>query len=78
MHLTQLDNTKRLVFHKKKALTMDSRGEMQKNLLAVSGIMQRFLPGISNVRPILPARVPIIKCHHDILGLEVDITLNNM
>ncbi|XP_037039462.1 poly(A) RNA polymerase, mitochondrial-like [Bradysia coprophila] len=73
-----IDTTKRLVFHTKKLSAPDSRSDLQKNLVTVSGIVQRFLPGISNVRTILPARVPIIKYHHDFLDLEVDVSLNNM
>ncbi|KAG4066151.1 hypothetical protein HA402_010353 [Bradysia odoriphaga] len=73
-----IDTTKRLVFHTKKLSSIDSRSDLQKNLVIVSGIVQRFLPGISNVRTILPARVPIIKYHHDLLDLEVDVSLNNM
>lgn len=44
----------------------------------VADTMNIFIPGISNVRKILEARVPIIKFDHSLTGVECDLTMTNM
>lgn len=75
--ILQFDSTKRLVFHTKKSMS-NARSQLQRNLENLSDIMFTFLPGVSNVRKILQARVPIVRYHHEHLGLEVDLSMNNM
>ncbi|XP_055370923.1 poly(A) RNA polymerase, mitochondrial [Condylostylus longicornis] len=67
----------RLVFHTKENLT-NERSQVQKQMECISDILQIFLPGITSVRRILQARVPIIKFHHLLLNLDVDLTMSNM
>lgn len=65
----------RLIFHSKE-LT-DARHQVQKCMERIGDVMELFLPGISNVRRILRARVPIIKYRHEFLDLEVDLSMSN-
>ena len=44
----------------------------------IADTMIFFMPGISNVRKILEARVPIIKFDHIITGIECDLSMTNM
>lgn len=57
---------------------MNARSQIQRNLENLSDTMNLYLPGVANVRRILQARVPIIRYHHELLGLEVDLSMNNM
>lgn len=75
--ISQIESTKRLVFHTKKTLT-NARSQVQRNLENISDTLQLFVPGVCHVRRILQARVPIIRYHHEHLDLEVDLSMNNM
>lgn len=66
----------RLVFHQKGFLAKD-RLQAQKELEVVADIMHTFLPGVTNVRKIFGARVPIVKYHQTYLNVEVDLSTNN-
>jgi poly(A) RNA polymerase len=67
----------RLIFHTKANLS-NERSQVQRQMECVGDILQLFLPGISNVRRILQARVPIIKFNHEYLDLEVDLSMSNL
>lgn len=70
-------NDSRLVFHTKENL-INGRSHTQRQMETIADILQQFLPGISHVRRILQARVPIIKYHHEYLNLEVDLSISNL
>lgn len=67
----------RLMFHTKVSLS-NERSQTQRQMETIGDIMHLFLPGISNVRRILQARVPIIKFNHECLDLDVDLSMNNL
>lgn len=67
----------RLIFHAKTSMT-NERTQMQRQMETLGDIMHLFLPGISNVRRILQARVPIIKYNHECLDLEIDLSMNSL
>ena len=67
----------RLIFHTKANLP-NERSQTQRQMEAVGDILYLFLPGVTSVRRILQARVPIIKFNHECLGLEVDLSMSNM
>jgi poly(A) RNA polymerase, mitochondrial len=67
----------RLIFHTKANL-LNERSQTQRQMEAIGDILYLFLPGVSSVRRILQARVPIIKFNHECLGLEVDLSMSNM
>lgn len=74
--LTPTDNS-RLVFHTKANLN-NERSQTQRQMEALGDILHLFLPGVSHVRRILQARVPIIKFNHECLDLEVDLSMSNL
>lgn len=67
----------RLMFHCKSALGSE-RSQTLRHLETVGDLLQLFLPGCSQVKRILGARVPIIKYNHDMSGLECDLSMTNM
>jgi poly(A) RNA polymerase len=67
----------RLVFHAKTSLT-NGRTQVQRHMETVGDVVQLLLPGCSHVRRILQARVPIIKYHQDLTGVECDLSMTNM
>ena len=67
----------RLVFHAKTLLT-NGRTQVQRHMETLGDVVQLLLPGCSHVRRILQARVPIIKYHQDLTGLECDLSMTNM
>lgn len=67
----------RLVFHTKECLS-NSRLQTQKNIDRMGDILDLFLPGVGNVRRILKARIPIVKYNHELLDLEIDLSMSNM
>lgn len=67
----------RLVFHVKAAV-LNGRASMQRHLESIGDIFNLFLPGVSNMKRILQANVPIIKYFQDYTGLECDVSMNNM
>lgn len=71
---TQNGEQQPLVFHDE----LDDRNMVQSSLKAMIPIMRSWLPGVTNVRPILEARVPIIKFHQNFIDLEVDLSVGNM
>lgn len=66
----------RLVYHTK-VNTLGDRAQVQRNMEVMGDIMHLFLPGVSNVRRILQARVPILKFNHECLDLDVDLSMNS-
>lgn len=80
----QLDNQtreesdqSRLMFHCKSSLGSE-RSQTLRHLETVGDLLQLFLPGCSQVKRILGARVPIIKYNHDMSGLECDLSMTNL
>lgn len=67
----------RLIFHTKISLS-NERSQIQRQMEVLGDILHLFLPGVSNVRRILQARVPIIKFNHECLDLDVDLSMSNM
>lgn len=67
----------RLIFHTKQNLS-NERSQTQRQMEVIGDILHLFLPGVSNVRRILQARVPIIKFNHECLDLEVDLSMSNL
>ncbi len=61
-----------------KALRGTSRIHSQRHMETMADILQIFLPGCTNTRRILKARVPIIKYTHDVTGLECDLSSSNL
>lgn len=45
---------------------------------AIGDLLQLFLPGCSQVRRILQARVPIIKYYQQLTDIECDLSMSNM
>lgn len=60
-----------------KPYSCNMRREQQEFLLILSYIMDKFIPGIYNVRKILQARVPIIKFTNKYTNMECDISGSN-
>lgn len=71
------DPEARLIFHCKLAKNR-SRTQAQRDLQILSSIMNEMLPGVTNVRDILQARIPIVKYTHELLNLEVDLSMENL
>lgn len=67
----------RLMFHCKSSLGSE-RSQTLRHLETVGDLLQLFLPGCSQVKRILGARVPIIKYNHDMSALECDLSMTNM
>ncbi|XP_021941400.1 poly(A) RNA polymerase, mitochondrial isoform X1 [Zootermopsis nevadensis] len=67
----------RIVFHAKTLLT-NGRTQVQRHMETLGDMVQMLLPGCSHVRRILQARVPIIKYHQDLTGVECDLSMTNM
>ncbi|KAK9752624.1 Cid1 family poly A polymerase [Popillia japonica] len=67
----------RLVFHSK-AVTASERSTSQRHMEAIGDLLQLFLPGCSQVRRILQARVPIIKYYQQLADVECDLSMSNM
>lgn len=74
-HNIPVNHDSRLVFHTKANLN-NERSQIQQHMELLGDIMHHFLPGISNVRRILQARVPIVKFNHECLDLDVDLSMN--
>lgn len=47
------------------------------NLFVLSSIARHWLQGVSEVTPVLNARVPIIKYNHELTYLECDLSMGN-
>ncbi|XP_067003931.2 poly(A) RNA polymerase, mitochondrial isoform X2 [Anabrus simplex] len=71
------DSSSRLVFHAKTSLA-NERTQAQRHMETIGDICQLFLPGCSNIRRILHARVPIIKYRQDLTGVDCDLSMTNM
>ncbi|KAK3871505.1 hypothetical protein Pcinc_023347, partial [Petrolisthes cinctipes] len=54
-----------------------TRLSLQRHLEVISDLLHCFMPGCSQVRKILNAKVPIIKYRHDLTDLECDLSLGN-
>ncbi|GJQ66053.1 hypothetical protein Trydic_g4140 [Trypoxylus dichotomus] len=67
----------RLVFHSK-AITASERSTSQRHMEVIGDLLQLFLPGCSQVRRILQARVPIIKFYQQLADVECDLSMSNM
>ena len=52
--------------------------QVQCYMVTLGDVVQSLLPGCSHVRHILQARVPIIKYHQDLTGLECGLSMTNM
>lgn len=65
----------RLLFHTKGTPSgQGSRYQIQKYCDQIASLIKSFLPGIQDVQHILHARVPIIKYHQELIGLECDVS----
>ncbi|CAG9766191.1 unnamed protein product [Ceutorhynchus assimilis] len=70
------DNS-RLIYHCK-AASGTERSTAQRNMETIGDLIHLFLPGCSQVRRILQARVPIIKYHQQFTNVECDLSMSNM
>ncbi|EFA06440.1 poly(A) RNA polymerase, mitochondrial [Tribolium castaneum] len=73
----KVKNDARLMFHCK-GLVGSERTASQRNMEAIGDLLQLFLPGCSQVRRILQARVPIIKYYQQLTDVECDLSMANM
>jgi poly(A) RNA polymerase len=73
----QIKDDARLMFHCKATLGSE-RTASQRNMEAMGDLLQLFLPGCSQVRRILQARVPIIKYYQQFTDVECDLSMSNM
>ena len=64
--------------HHAKSTLSNERSQVQRQMECLGDILHLFSPGVSNVRRILQARVPIIKYNHEYLDLEVDLSMSNL
>lgn len=62
----------RLVFHSK-SLFGTSKAHNQRHLETIADVVQYFLPGCTNTRRILRARVPIIRYKQEITGIVANV-----
>lgn len=67
----------RLIFHTKEFLS-NTRLQTQRNIDRIGDLLELFLPGVGNVRRILKARIPIVKYNHELLDLEIDLSMSNL
>ncbi|XP_075224571.1 poly(A) RNA polymerase, mitochondrial-like [Lycorma delicatula] len=67
----------RLIFQTKTSL-VNNRTQQQRYIESVGDLIERYVPGCSNVRRILMARVPILKFKQEYTGIECDLSLTNM
>lgn len=61
-----------------KYLSGNGRHQTQRSLELLADHLSFLLPGYSNVQRILLARVPILKFHHDVSGIQCDLSIANM
>ncbi|XP_012277794.1 poly(A) RNA polymerase, mitochondrial isoform X2 [Orussus abietinus] len=66
----------RLVYHSKSFSKEKFHSRKLMDLIATS--MEQVIPGISNVKRIFQAKVPIIKFDHRYAGLECDLSMSQM
>ncbi|XP_042859934.1 poly(A) RNA polymerase, mitochondrial-like [Penaeus japonicus] len=72
------DSSQRLVFQAKKSRSAaNPRITMQRHMEVISDVLDNFVPGCSQVRKILAARVPIIKYRQDLTDMECDLSMAN-
>lgn len=74
---THKNKENRLVFHCKSSMGSE-RSTLQRQMETIGDILQLFLPGCTNVRRILQARVPIIKYYQQLADVECDLSMFNM
>lgn len=65
------------MFHAK-LMKISERHETKEFLGILASAMYHFIPGISNIRKILEARVPIIKFNYEYTHLDCDLSTTNM
>ncbi|PNF22042.1 Poly(A) RNA polymerase, mitochondrial [Cryptotermes secundus] len=56
----------------------NGRTQVQRHMETLGDVVQLLLPGCSHVRRIFQARVPIIKYHQGLTGVEWDLSMTNM
>lgn len=61
-----------------KGITASERTISQRYMETLGDILQLFLPGCTQVRRILQARVPIIKYYHQFADVECDLSMSNL
>nr|XP_042913657.1 poly(A) RNA polymerase, mitochondrial isoform X2 [Parasteatoda tepidariorum] len=72
-----IDTSSELYFVNKTCVG-DIKNLQRRVVHCIGDLLRTFLPGITSVNKILHARVPIVKLDHKILGMEVDISVNNL
>ncbi|KAK5647273.1 hypothetical protein RI129_002165 [Pyrocoelia pectoralis] len=73
----EIKNDSRLVFHCK-ANNMYERSITHRHMEVIGDMLQLFLPGCTQIRKILQARVPIIKYYQQFTDVECDLSMSNM
>ncbi|XP_046741864.1 poly(A) RNA polymerase, mitochondrial isoform X2 [Diprion similis] len=77
MHPHLHENVESRLIYYTKSLSAPDRLQTQKLISMIANIIDHFLPGISNVRKILQAHVPIIKFNQTLTNLECDLSMSN-
>lgn len=65
------------MFHSK-AVSGSERTIAQRNMETLGDLLELFLPGCTQVRRILQARIPIIKYYQRLTDIECDLSMSNM
>lgn len=60
------------------SVPLAERNEQKEFLEAVGTVMKMCIPGISDIRKILEARVPIIKFHNLYTNMKCDLSSTNL
>ncbi|XP_046420261.1 poly(A) RNA polymerase, mitochondrial isoform X1 [Neodiprion fabricii] len=77
MHPHLKENVQSRLVYYTKASSNPDRAQTQKVMEIIANIIDHFLPGISSVKKILHARVPIIKFNQTLTNLECDLSMSN-
>ncbi|XP_025835229.1 poly(A) RNA polymerase, mitochondrial isoform X2 [Agrilus planipennis] len=73
----KISDGNRLIYHCKASGTSE-RLTSQRHMETIGDFIHLFLPGCSQVRKILQARVPIIKYYQQLTDVECDLSMGNM
>ncbi|XP_023246207.1 poly(A) RNA polymerase, mitochondrial [Copidosoma floridanum] len=75
------NNTEKIsssLVYQTKYFSGQNKTHVKRLMETIADSMSTFLPGVSNVKKILEARVPIIKFDHLLCGVECDLSTTNM
>lgn len=61
-----------------KGISGSERTILQRHMEVIGDVLQLFLPGCTQIRRILQARVPIIKYYQQFTDVECDLSMTNL